>query len=83
MRFAVVDVSMMSRLACAILRCFLYGPERTYLGRQNEHSTGMGNFKYVDMWCQSRLYCNVVWMLMCVGEMLMQGLRKHCSITRG
>ena len=49
MRFAVVDASMMSRLACAIHRCFWYVPERMYLWRQNEHLRGIVDFKCVDM----------------------------------
>ena len=83
MSFRVVDEGTMSRLVCAILRFSSYVPERTYNWRQNEHLTRMVDFKCVDMWCGSRLFCNVVWMLTLVGEMSMQGLRKHYSITRG
>ena len=83
MRLAVVDASTMLRLVCAILRCFSYAPERMYLRQQNKHWTGIVDFKCVLRWCQGRLYCNVFLMLMRVGEMSMQGLRKHCSITRG
>jgi len=74
MRLAVVNAIMMWRLACGILTCFSYVPERIYLGGQNEQLTGIVDFNCVDVWYRSRWYCNFVWMLTRVGKMSMQGL---------
>ena len=50
MRFALVALSTMSRLVCAILRYFCYAREWMHLGGQNAHSMGIVDFTCVDIW---------------------------------